>query len=254
MIQVDALEHPRLRHAFYGRRGGVSRGLYTSLNCGLGSADDREAVIANRARCMAAIDLPAAALVTCHQTHSADCMTVERRWEPAASPKADAMATSVPGIALGVLAADCVPVLFAAAQDGVIGAAHAGWKGAKAGVCEATVEAMIELGARPDRIVAVIGPCIQQESYEVGDEFAAEFLKLNRANARYFAAGRRAGKLQFDISGYVAGRLSALGLAEVHRLDFDTCRDEANFFSYRRSVLRGEPDYGRQISVIALDH
>ncbi|MBU0726037.1 MAG: peptidoglycan editing factor PgeF [Alphaproteobacteria bacterium] len=252
MITLDELEIPGIRHAFYGRRGGVSGGLYTSLNCGLGSGDDREKVTANRKRTMAALDLPDEALVTCYQHHSIDVVTVNETWAPDAAPKADALVTAAPTIAIGVLTADCAPVLFADPDAKVIGAAHAGWKGAKGGVVEATVRAMIELGARPSNIIAAIGPCIGVESYEVGPEFPMPFLEEDRSNALFFSAGKQDGKYMFDLGGYVARRLNQLKLGEVLRLDRDTCGDSANFFSYRRACLKGEKDYGRALAVIAL--
>ena len=252
MIVLDELEIPGIRHAFFTRRGGVSGGLYSSLNCGLGSDDKPQDVISNRTRAMAALDLHLPALITCHQIHSAEAVTVHEVWAPGDGPKADAMVTPVPGIALGVLTADCAPVLLVDPDAKVIGAAHAGWKGAKGGVLEATVRAMIELGARPDNILAAIGPCIGVESYEVGPEFPTPFLEEDRSNALFFSAGRTEGKFMFDLGGYVARRLSRLALGEVLRLDRDTCADPVNFFSYRRACLTGEKDYGRALAAIAL--
>lgn len=252
MIQIDEFDAGKVRHAFFTRRGGVSRGLYTSLNCGRGSGDDPADVEANRARAMAALDLPASALFTNHQVHSATVVVIEEGADPEDRRRADAFVTARPNVALGVLAADCAPVLFAAPDDGVIGACHAGWRGAVGGVCEATVDAMIELGARPDGIRAAIGPCIGFESYEVGPEFPEPFVVQDRQNARFFEQAAREGHFLFDLSGYLARRLSALGIGEVFRLDCDTCRDEANFFSYRRSCQRQQPDYGRQLAAITL--
>jgi YfiH family protein len=252
VIQIDEFDGGKVRHAFFTRRGGVSRGIYTSLNCGRGSGDNPADVEANRTRAMAALDLPASALFTNHQIHSATVVVVEEGADPAARRQADAFVTSRPNVALGVLAADCAPVLFASPHDGVIGACHAGWRGAVGGVCEATVDAMIELGARPDGIRAAIGPCIGFESYEVGPEFPEPFMVQDRQNARFFEQAGREGYFLFDLSGYLARRLSALGIGEVFRLDCDTCRDEANFFSYRRSCQRAQPDYGRQLAAITL--
>jgi len=252
VIQIDGFDAGRVRHAFFTRRGGVSRGIYTSLNCGRGSGDDRAAVDANRARAMAAMDLPAGVLFTNHQVHSATVITVDEGADPDVRREADAFVTSQPGIALGVLAADCAPVLFASPADGVIGAAHAGWRGALGGVCEATVDAMIELGARADNIRAAVGPCIGVTSYEVGPEFPAPFQDQDSANGRFFEPAEKPGHFLFDLSGYLVSRLSKMGLGEMFRLDCDTCRDEANFFSYRRSRHRDEPDYGRQLSTITL--
>lgn len=252
MIQIDEFDGGRVRHAFFTRRGGVSRGIYTSLNCGRGSGDSPTAVEANRARAMAALDLPASALFTNHQVHSTTVVVVDESSDPEDRQKADAFVTTRPNVALGVLGADCAPVLFAAPADGVIGACHAGWRGAVDGVCEATIDAMIELGARPDGIRAAIGPCIGFESYEVGPEFPAPFLEQDRANGRFFEKANRDGHFLFDLSGYLARRLGLHGIGEVFRLDCDTCRDEANFFSYRRSRHRDHPDYGRQLAAIAL--
>ena len=252
MIQIDEFDGQNIRHAFFTRRGGVSGGIFTSLNCGPGSDDDPRSVTANRARAMAALDLPAEALVTNHQHHSSDVAVVDEGTDLSERRKADALVTARRNVALGVLAADCVPVLFASDKDGVIGAAHSGWRGALGGVCENTIDAMIELGARPDNIRVAIGPCIGAESYEVGPEFPAPFLKKDPSAARYFEKAERSGHLMFDISGYVASRLISLGLEEIFRLDCDTCKDEANFFSYRRSCHRNEPDYGRQLSAIVL--
>ncbi len=252
MIVVDALEEPGLKHAFYTRRGGVSSGIYRSLNCGLGSGDQADAVRANRARTMAALDLPADALHTCLQHHSADVITIEAGTDPEDRKKGDALVTSVKGLALGVSTADCAPVLFADTNDNVVGAAHAGWRGALGGVLEATVDAMIDLGARADNIRAAVGPCIGVESYEVGPEFPGPFIERDRSAAQFFEAAQTEGKFLFNLSGYVVERLMALGLGDVVRLDCDTCKDEVTFFSYRRSRHRNEPDYGRSISVIAL--
>lgn len=237
-------------HGFAGRRGGVSTGLYAGLNVGLGSADDPEAVRRNRDVACDAL-LPGAALVTLHQVHSADVVTITRPTAEDARPAADAMVTDQPGLVLGILTADCVPVLFADRPAGVVGAAHAGWKGALGGITDRTVESMVSLGARRENIVAAIGPCIARASYEVTTDFARRFEDADRENARFFAAGR-AGHLQFDIAAYVAARLAAAGLGQVELLDEDSYSQPERFFSYRRSCHRGEPDYGRQISMIAL--
>jgi hypothetical protein len=252
VIQIDGLNHGGIRHAFFTRRGGVSGGIYTSLNCGPGSKDDPKAVRNNRARAMAALDLPADALFTNHQVHSPDVVVIEEDSDPADTRRADGLVTTRKGVALGALAADCAPVLFAAPEDGVIGACHAGWRGAVGGVAEATVEAMIELGARPDGIIAAIGPCIGAASYEVGPEFPEPFLDQDTTNSRYFDQAEREGHFLFDLSGYLASRLRRLNLADVHTAGRDTCRDEANFFSYRRSCHRSEPDYGRMLAAISL--
>lgn len=252
MIQLDEMNTDKIRHAFYTRRGGVSHGIYRSLNCGLGSGDARKSVTANRARTMAALDCEPEALFTCNQIHSAFVHVIDSDERPDEPPRADGMVTTQKNVALGVLTADCAPLLFSDPEDGIIGACHAGWRGALNGVIEATVEAMIELGARADNIQAAVGPCIGVNSYEVGPEFPQPFLEQDKNNAAYFSAGKRDGHFQFDLSNYCASRLSRLRLAEIYRLDCDTCRDEPNFFSYRRSRLRTEPDYGRQLSTIVI--
>ena len=234
-------------HGFLGRRGGVSQGIHAGLNVGRGSDDDRDAIEENRRRAVAAV-LPAATLLTVHQIHSPEVVTVTGPWPDAARPKADAMVTGRRGLLLGVLTADCAPVLFADREAGVIGAAHAGWKGALAGVTDATVAAMEALGARRERIAAAVGPCIGQASYEVDGAFVARF---GADNAHFFKPGRE-DHAQFDLEGYVAMRLAAAGVGTVEKLGLDTYADESRFYSYRRATHRGEPDYGRQISVIGL--
>lgn len=242
---------PNLRHGFFTRRGGVSEGVYASLNCGLGSHDDKQRVHENRRRAMDQLSLPEDALRTVYQVHSADVVTVSDARQDTATIKADALVTGQPGIALGVLAADCAPVLFADTKSGVIGAAHAGWRGALAGVVEATIAAMAGLGAETECITAVVGPCIAQSSYEVGAEFPAPFIEQDAANDRFFAPGRRDGHLQFDLAGYVVSRLTAAGVRAASALDIDTYADEG-LFSYRRTCHRSEPDYGRNLSAISL--
>lgn len=236
-------------HGFLGRRGGVSGGVTAGLNVGTGSADDPEAVAENRRRAAGAV-LPGARLVTVYQVHSADCV-VAGTWPFADRPRADALVTDRPGLLLGILTADCAPVLFADAEAGVIGAAHAGWKGAIGGVTDATLTAMEKLGARRERIAAAIGPCIARASYEVDDGFARRFEESDPANERFFTSGR-AGHFQFDLEGYVAARLAAAGVTRIDMLGLDTYADQARFFSFRRATHRGEPDYGRQISLIGL--
>lgn len=239
-----------VRHGFFTRAGGVSEGIYASLNCGLGSGDDTDKVATNRGRVANAVDLKA--LVTAYQIHSPTVVEVDAPWTREHAPRADAMVTTRPGIALGILTADCAPVLFADRKARVVGAAHAGWRGAITGVLDATLAAMAKHGARPESMVAAIGPCIAQASYEVGPEFPAPFLAEDPANAAFFKPSARAGHFMFDLSAYAARRLKKLGIASVTALTNDTCREEERFFSYRRACLRGEKDYGREISVIAL--
>ncbi|HLO75328.1 MAG TPA: peptidoglycan editing factor PgeF [Magnetospirillum sp.] len=254
MITLSALnEVNRIRHAFFTREGGVSQGIYASLNCGPGSSDDAAAVAENRRRAMVMLDLPPQALVTVHQAHTPDVVVVDGPWPEGGRPVADAMVTTTPGLALGILTADCAPVLFADRRGTVVAAAHAGWKGAIGGVLENTLDKMVALGAQKKSIVAAIGPCIGQRSYEVGPEFPAPFVAEDPQNADFFAPSRRDGHFLFDLPGYVSRKLSRLGVVDVTRVPADTCRDEARFFSYRRTALRGEADYGRQMSVILLD-
>ena len=251
MIEAPGLNaSPGVRHGFFTREGGVSEGDYASLNCGFGSGDERENVTENRARAMARLGLDD--LCTTYQRHGADCVTVTAPWTRDRQPRADAMVTDRPGLALGVLTADCAPVLFADPIARVVGAAHAGWRGALSGVLEAAVEAMAALGAEPGNIVAALGPCIGPDSYEVGPEFHAAFVAAGPANAAYFAPAKRKGHRMFDLPGYVAGRLEALGLASVATLAHDTHADAKRFFSYRRATLTGERDHGRLLSAIAL--
>lgn len=248
---------PGVAHGFFGRQGGVSDGLYASLNCGPGSNDRPEAVAENRRRCAAALGVAGDRLVTLYQVHSPTVVTVtqpiplfvERREQ---APRADAMVTKVAGIALGVLAADCAPVLFADAESRVIGAAHAGWKGAKGGVLGATVAAMVALGADRARIVAAVGPHIGADSYEVGPEFPQPFLEESENHCDLFRPAARPGHFLFDLGLYIERRLAAAGIANVTRLGEDTLSQPARFFSYRRSTLAKEPDYGRELSAIAL--
>lgn len=237
-------------HGFTGRRGGVSTGLVAGLNVGLGSDDDPVAVRENRGLAADAI-LPDAALVTLHQVHSADVVHVTEPIPTDTCPKADAMVTDRPGLLLGVLGADCPPILFADGAAQIVGAAHSGWKGAFAGVGEATVAAMERLGADRTRIVAAIGPCIQQKSYEVDAGFFVRFCKADPENERFFREGR-ADHYQFDLEGFIAARLAACGIATVHVSGVDTYSDAAGYYSFRRATHRGEPDYGRQMGAIGL--
>jgi YfiH family protein len=237
-------------HGFLGRRGGVSGGIHAGLNVGIGSEDSAEAVAENRARALQAV-LPGARLVTLYQVHSADAVTVIEPFDDALRPRADALVTNRPGLALGILTADCAPVLLADQEAGVIGAAHAGWKGALGGVTDSTLLAMEALGARRDRIAAAIGPCIARASYEVDAGFARRFEEDDPANERFFSAGRP-DHFQFDLEAYVAARLAAAGIGRIEMLGLDTYADPDRFFSYRRATHHGAPDYGRQISIIGL--
>lgn len=254
MIAPELFVAPGLSAAFFTREGGVSEGLYAALNCGYGSGDDPEAVRENRRRAMARLDLPAEALVTLYQVHSPAVVVVEEPWRQGEAPKCDGAVTRRRGLALGILTADCAPVLFADPEASVIGAAHAGWRGALSGVLEETVAAMARLGATPARIRAAIGPCIAQPSYEVGPEFQTRFMEADAANRRFFAPSSRGGHHLFDLAGYVQGRLDRLGLAAVEAAGADTAADPARWFSYRRATLAGEKDYGRLLSTIALEN
>jgi YfiH family protein len=243
---------PGIRHAFFTRAGGVSEGVYASLNGGTGSDDDQVKVGENRARMAAALGVAPDRFLTAYQIHSPDVVTVEAPWTHETRPRADAMVTRTRNLAIGVSTADCGPVLFADAQAGVIAAAHAGWRGAFTGVIEATVEAMEKLGASRSRIAAALGPMIRQDNYEVGPEFVARFRDTDPANERFFKPSPRAGHAMFDLAGYVAHRLKGAGIVQIDDLDVCTCADPQRFYSYRRMTWRKEPDYGRHINAIAL--
>ena len=243
---------PDLRHGFFTRVGGVSRGVYASLNCGPGSADDPAAVAENRARATVALGVPASALRTVRQVHGIGVAQACAGDAGPERPAADALVAARPGLALGILTADCAPVLFADPEARVAGAAHAGWRGALAGVLARTVEEMERLGARRRRIRAAVGPCIGRSSYEVGPEFAAPFEATDAGNGRWFSPPDETGRRRFDLEGYVAARLAALGLAAVSASGRDTCAEADAFFSYRRSRLTGAPGYGRALSAIVL--
>ena len=237
-------------HGFCGRRGGVSGGLVAGLNTGLGSGDDPTLVRRNRSLAAAAV-LPGATLVGVYQVHSADCVAVTEPWPDADRPRADAMVTDRPGVLLGILTADCAPVLLADTNAGVVGAAHAGWRGAIDGVIESTVARMEALGARRGNIRAAIGPCIARNSYEVDEAFHARFVDAAPRNRTFFAPGRP-GHWQFDLEGYVGDRLVENEVGTVERLRLDTYSDPDRFYSFRRATHRGEPAYGRQIALIAV--
>jgi len=242
-----------VRHGFFTRSGGVSRGLYTSLNCGHGSNDDAEAVRENRARAAGAFGRAAEDICTAYQVHGDTVIEVTRPWRPDDSPKADALVSNRPGVMLGILTADCAPVLLADGENRVIGALHAGWRGALGGVLEAGVAGMCRLGAQAANICAVIGPTIGPASYEVGAEFPAPFLVQNPAAEAFFRPAAREGYFFFDLPNYVARRLEALGLAEVTSLQRDTYAEEMHFFSYRRNSHQGQHDYGRLLAAIVLE-
>ena len=242
-----------IRHAFFTREGGVSDGIYASLNGGIGSRDQPAHVGENRTRMATQVGVAPDHLLSLYQIHSPDVVVVETPWTVDQRPRADAMVTRQPGLALGISTADCGPVLFADAEAGVIGAAHAGWKGAFTGVLEATLDAMVAQGAERSRIAVALGPMIRQQSYEVGAEFVEKFVATGADNTRFFAPGAREGHAQFDLPGYIASRLTRAGISRIDDLGLCTYADGARFYSYRRSCHRAEPDYGRHISAIALN-
>lgn len=243
---------PGIRHGWFTREGGVSGGLYQSLNTGYGSKDDRANVTENRGRIADALQVRRDRLVTLYQVHSPDVVEVTEPWTVENNPEADALVTRVPGIALGTSHADCGPVLFADAEARVIGAAHAGWKGAFTGVLEATVDAMVRLGSRRGDIMATLGPTISAAAYEVGPEFVARFRAAGEDVPRWFGPSARAGHAMFDLPGYIVFRLERAGV-RASSLNLCTCSDDTRFFSYRRMTLRGEADYGRHLAAIALE-
>lgn len=240
-----------VRHAFFTRQGGVSTGVYDSLNVGVGSKDDPDAVQENRARTAAALGVELSRLLTCYQIHSNIAVAASGPF--ADRPEADAVVTRTPGLACGALAADCAPILLADSEARVVASAHAGWKGALGGIVAATVAAMEAAGARRNRIVAAVGPCIAQDSYEVGEEFMDRFSLESPGSERFFAAGRTPHKRQFDLPGFVLQRLDEAGVERTEWIGRDTCADENLFFSNRRGFLRGESDYGRLLSAIVLE-
>jgi YfiH family protein len=241
-----------LRHGFFTRRGGVSKGIYASLNCGLGSADDPAAVRENRRRLAAALGVQPDRLLSLYQIHSPRAVVAEATFDTDGRPEADALVTDKPGLALAIATADCAPVLFACATSGVIGAAHAGWKGAFGGVLESTLEQMEGLGANRSAIVAAIGPCIGQDAYEVGPEFEARFREAPSANFDFFRPADRTDHWLFDLDGFVRSRLAKAGVRTVDALGQCTYSQEDRFFSFRRATHRSEPDYGRMLSAIVI--
>lgn len=252
-LTAESLRLPGLAHGFFTRLGGVSQGVYASLNAGVGSRDAPEAVTENRARAATALGVKPDRLALPYQIHSPDAVAILEPWPADARPRCDALVTATPGLALGVTGADCGMILLADERARVIGAAHAGWKGALAGVVEAAVAAMERLGARRGDIAAALGPCIGPKSYEVGPEFVAAFAAAGGNSARCFAPSRRAGRSMFNLNAYIAERASRAGIGRFEDLGLDTYADERRFFSYRRATHRKEPDYGRLMSVIVLN-
>jgi YfiH family protein len=243
---------PGLRHAFFSREGGVSNGIYAGLNGGVGSQDDTANVAENRRRMAEAVGVTPERFLTLYQIHSPDVVVVTEPWNGQARPRADALVTRVEGLAIGVTAADCGPVLFVDPQARVIGAAHAGWKGALTGVLEATVAAMEKLGAERAGIVAGVGPLIRQQSYEVGGEFVERFIDRDADNAQFFIPSAREGHAMFGLAAFIRARLENAGVLMIDDVGIDTYSDE-RFYSYRRSVHRTEPDYGRHVHAIVLE-
>ena len=253
MLQAASLSTlARIRHAFFTRSGGVSQGVYASLNGGVGSNDAPAKVAENRARMAAALGVKPDHLLTAYQIHSPDVVVADKPWTLENRPRADAIVTRTPRLAIGVSTADCGPLLLADAEAGVIGAAHAGWRGALTGVIEAAIAAMETLGAERSRIVAALGPTIRQPNYEVGPEFVARFLAADADNSRFFAASERAGHAMFDLAGYIADRVQRAGIVNFEDLGLCNYAEPERFFSYRRTTKQGEPDYGRHINAIAL--
>lgn len=247
LAEIDGVEH-----GFFTRLGGVSEGIYASLNCGPGSRDKADSVIENRARVARLLGVDSGQLVTVYQKHSSSAVVADKPWSKGEIPDADAVVTATPGLAIGILTADCAPVLFCDPEARVIGAAHAGWRGALSGIVEATIEAMAGLGAKPQRVRAAIGPAISQGAYEVGEDYKARFLAEEPDSESFFLADEGSGEPHFDLPGYVAGRLARAGVGEILDLGLCTYYDETRLFSYRRSQHHGEDDYGRQISAIVL--
>lgn len=253
MIEASELKSSTaVRHGFFTRQGGHSAGLFASLNCGFGSGDDKPTVAKNRVVAGESLGVPGSHLLTVWQWHSPDVIIADEPWDPLAPPKGDAIITTRPGLAIAVLTADCAPLLFADAEAGVVGAAHAGWKGALTGVSDATIAAMEKKGARRERITAIIGPTISQPVYEVGPEFPVSFLAQDPRNADFFTPSRQAHHHMFDLPGYLERRMNSQGLGKVVNLGLCTYSDEARFYSFRRATHRNEKDYGRQISAIVL--
>jgi polyphenol oxidase len=252
MIQFDELKHPNIAHGFFGRQGGYSKGIFASLNCGLGSGDDRAIVVRNREVVAKTLGGTEPQIVTTYQVHSADAIVVTKPWKHDERPKVDGMVTNVPGLILGTLTADCGPVLFADRKADVIGCAHAGWKGALTGITDATVLRMEELGAKRDSIVAVLGPTISKTVYEVGPEFFQRFIGAAPRNIIFFTESVRREHYMFDLPAYLIDRMKAFGIGMVIDSALCTCTREEEYFSYRRATHAQEKDYGRQIAAITL--
>lgn len=253
MITIKKLETlPKIKHGFFSREGGVSTGIYSSLNCGFGSKDLVNNVTENRNRVLLEMGMQNGSLLTCNQIHSPNALTIKKPWTIKNTPKADGMVTSIPGLVLGILTADCAPVLFADAKLGIIGAAHAGWQGALSGILESTLTEMANLGSCYDDIHVAIGPCISVDSYEVGPEFLKRFLHSSPENSKHFMPSVKEDHYMFDLTSYIESRLQNAGINEIYQTGYDTCRDKSLFYSFRRSILREETDYGRGLSVISI--
>jgi YfiH family protein len=252
ILQAETLQLPGVRHAFFTREGGVSGGVYATLNGGVGSRDHAGHVAENRARMAAALAVEPHRFLTAYQIHSPDVVIADEPWAADARPRADAIVTRTVGLAIGVSTADCGPILFADAEARVIGAAHAGWRGALTGVIEATIAAMEGLGAARGRIRAALGPMIRQRNYEVGSDFIARFAAEDKASADFFHPAAREGHALFDLAGYIAARLERAGVQQIEDIGLCTYAEPERFFSFRRTTHRSEPDYGRHINAIAL--
>jgi len=252
MLQAKSLALDGIAHAFFTRTGGVSDGIYASLNGGTGSNDATERIAENRARMARMLGVSADRFLTAYQIHSPDVVVVEEPWTPDRRPRADAIVTRTPKLAVGISTADCGPLLFADAEARVVGAAHAGWRGALTGVIEATLAAMETLGAERTRIAAALGPTISQRNYEVGPEFVARFIAADAGNERFFAPSGKEGHAMFDLPGYIALRMQRAGVGSFEDLGLCTYAEPERFFSFRRTTHRNEPDYGRHINAIAL--
>lgn len=253
MLQATLLAAlPRIRHAFFTRSGGVSQGVYASLNGGVGSMDAPDNVAENRARMATALGVKPDRLLTAYQIHSPDVVVADEPWTHGNRPRADAIVTRVPQLAIGVSTADCGPLLFADSEAGVVGATHAGWRGALSGVIEATIAAMERLGSDRDRVTAALGPTIRQPNYEVGPEFVDRFLVADPDNSLFFTPSQRTGHALFDLAGYIAKRVRNAGIIQLEDLGLCTYAEPDRFFSYRRTTRNGAPDYGRHINAIAI--